>query len=226
MSKASIAAKDRFDFADLCELIEILRAPDGCPWDREQTHRSIRKSLIEETYEVVEGIDKNDGKIMCEELGDLLLQVVFHADIAKDLGEFDMGDICTGICKKLIYRHPHVFSDVVADTADKVLENWEELKKKEKGQKTEADVLAGVSKSLPSLMRAQKLSKKSGESVERSAVCDSIVAAANKLRDGGSPELMGELLFDVCRLGNAQKLDLEQLLYEKNDKFCAENQKN
>ena len=114
MSKKTLTAKEKYDFSDLCELIDILRAPDGCPWDREQTHQSIRKGLIEETYEVVEGIDSSDNKIMCEELGDLLMQVVFHAAIARDESAFDMSDICTGICKKLIYRHPHVFSDVNA----------------------------------------------------------------------------------------------------------------
>lgn len=102
MSKETLISKEKYDFSDLCELIDILRAPDGCPWDREQNHKSIRKGLIEETYEVVEGIDKSDDKIMCEELGDLLMQVVFHAAIARDENAFDLNDICTGICKKLI----------------------------------------------------------------------------------------------------------------------------
>lgn len=101
--------------------------------DREQNHKSIRKGLIEETYEVVEGIDKSDDKIMCEELGDLLMQVVFHAAIARDENAFDLNDICTGICKKLIYRHPHVFADVSVENSAQVLKNWDELKKAEKG---------------------------------------------------------------------------------------------
>lgn len=118
MSKETLLKKESYDFNDLLEVMEILRAPGGCPWDAEQTHSSIRKSLIEETYEVIEGIDKDDAEIMNEELGDLLLQIVFHASIAKDAGRFDINSICDGICKKLIYRHPHVFSDVVADTSD------------------------------------------------------------------------------------------------------------
>jgi len=174
MSKESLLKKENYNFDDLVEVVEILRAPGGCPWDAEQTHQSIRKSLIEETYEVVEGIDKNDDDIMTEELGDLLLQVVFHASIAKGDGRFDLDSICDGICKKLIYRHPHVFSDVVADTSDVVLKNWEELKKKEKGQKNKAEVLNAVSSALPSLMRAQKLIKKSEIDNDRSGIISAV----------------------------------------------------
>ena len=162
MSKAELLKKQSYKFDDLLEIIEILRAPDGCPWDKEQTHSSIRRELIEETYEVIEGIDNNDSEIMQEELGDLLLQIVFHASIGKSDEQYDIDSICDGVCKKLIYRHPHVFSDVIADTSDVVLKNWDELKKKEKGHKSEKDVLEAVSRALPSLMRSQKLIKKSG----------------------------------------------------------------
>lgn len=220
MSKQELLNKERFDFGDLCEVIDILRAPDGCPWDREQDHKSIRKGLIEETYEVVEGIDSGDDKIMLEELGDLLMQVVFHAAIAKDENAFDINDICTGICKKLIYRHPHVFADVSVDSSDEVLKNWDEIKKKEKGQKSKSDVLSSVSRALPSLMRAQKLSKKSGEQTELDAVCDSITLAAQKLKTEQDSRLIGGLLFDAARLGNLKNCDLEQVLYEENETFC------
>lgn len=221
MSKASLLQKENYKFDDLLEIMEILRSPDGCVWDREQDHKSIRKSLIEETYEVIEGIDASDDKIMCEELGDLLLQVVFHAAIAKGRGAFDIDDICDGICKKLIYRHPHVFSDVSADTSDVVLKNWEELKKKEKGQKSMADVLSSVSSALPSLMRAQKLIKKSEIETDEKASLLKISELANGF-DGKDTDL-AQILFEVCKVANLHKFDLEQALYEKNDSFCKEN---
>ena len=223
MSKKTLTAKEKYDFSDLCELIDILRAPDGCPWDREQTHQSIRKGLIEETHEVVEGIDSSDNKIMCEELGDLLMQVVFHAAIARDESAFDMSDICTGICKKLIYRHPHVFSDVNAKNSEEVLKNWEELKKAEKGQRSKSDVLNSVSRALPSLMRAQKLSKKSGEQTSAENICDSIADVAMRFKAGTVKDcgtLLGQLLFDAARLGNIENIDLEQALYDENEQFC------
>lgn len=227
MSKETLMKKSDYKFEDLVEIVELLRAPDGCPWDREQTHASIRKGLIEETYEVVEGIDKNDSDIMCEELGDLLLQVVFHASIANSDRRFDMDKICDGICKKLIYRHPHVFGDVCADTSDEVLKNWDELKQKEKGQKKLSDVLDGVSSALPSLMRAQKLIKKAEESVDAEQSCKKIAQIASQIQDGNDANgLFGELLFECAKLGNIKKIDLEQALYDKNDDFCAKKRKN
>lgn len=221
MIKASLLQKENYKFDDLLEIMEILRSPDGCPWDREQDHKSIRKSLIEETYEVIEGIDSSDDKIMCEEFGDLLLQVVFHANIAKDRGAFDIDSICDGICKKLIYRHPHVFSDVTANTSDVVLKNWEELKKKEKGQKSKADVLSSVSSALPSLMRAQKLIKKSEIEIDKAESLNRITELSQN-SDINETDI-ADILFEVCKLANVNKIDLEQVLYEKNDRFCKEN---
>ena len=229
MTKTELLNKSSYDFNDLLEITELLRAPDGCPWDREQDHKSIRKSLIEETYEVVEGIDKADDKIMCEELGDLLLQIVFHASIAKDEGAFDINNVCDGICKKLIYRHPHVFGNVDAATSDIVLKNWDELKKKEKGQKSKADVLSSVSSALPSLMRAQKLAKKAELEYTENDVIDSIAKLTENIKSAkvcDKETLLSELLFECGKLGNIYKIDLEQALYNKNDSFCAENIKN
>ena len=134
MYKAKIEAlkrKSEYSISDLVEIMEILRSPGGCPWDREQTHKSIRRNLIEETYEVVEAIDKDDKTLMCEELGDLMLQVVFHARMAEEDGDFTLDDVADGICKKLILRHPHIFSDVKADTTEQVLTNWDNIKKEE-----------------------------------------------------------------------------------------------
>ena len=115
--------KENYNFNDLVEIVKILRAPDGCPWDREQTHKSIRSNFIEETYEAVEAIDTDDLDLLKEELGDVLLQVALHAEIESEQGTFDINDVCDGICKKLIIRHPHVFGDVNADTTEKVLKN-------------------------------------------------------------------------------------------------------
>ena len=117
--------KDKYNFDDLCAVMKNLRGEGGCPWDREQTHESIRKNFIEETYEVAEAIDTKDKKLLCEELGDVLLQVVFHTEMETEVGGFDIGDVTTGIVKKLIYRHPHIFGDVSAETTDTVLENWD-----------------------------------------------------------------------------------------------------
>lgn len=216
MSKETLLAKENYNFDDLVEIVDILRAPGGCPWDMEQTHKSIRKGLIEETYEVIEGIDKDDTDIMKEELGDLILQVVFHASIDD---KFDIDDVCDGICKKLIYRHPHVFADTVAKTSDVVLKNWDELKKKEKGQKSKAEVMQSVSPALPSLMRAQKLVKKSEIDNDFDEVIANIKSAVADL-EGKNPTAISQILFECARVGNILNRDLEQDLFDKNDEFC------
>ncbi len=226
MSKQALLQKKTYDFNDLVEVVEILRAPGGCPWDIEQTHQSIRKGLIEETYEVIEGIDKNDPAIMKEELGDLLLQVVFHASIANSNGTFDMDGVCTDICTKLIYRHPHVFGDVTAETSDVVLKNWDELKKKEKGQKSKAEVMQSVSSALPSLMRAQKLIKKSECKNSIDDAVKNIQTLALSIKDGGDKDAVSQILFECARLGNIFDRDLEQDLYVINDEFCKNTCKN
>ena len=155
--------KDKYSVADLLRIMEILRAPDGCMWDRAQDHHSIRQNFIEETYEVCEAIDDEDTEHLKEELGDVLLQVVFHAQMEKEKGVFDMDDVADGICKKLIFRHPHIFGDVTVGSTDEILSNWDDLKRKEKKQETDTSTLESVSKSLPSLIRAQKLQKKAAK---------------------------------------------------------------
>ena len=141
--------KDKYSVADLLRIMEILRAPDGCMWDRAQDHHSIRQNFIEETYEVCEAIDDEDTEHLKEELGDVLLQVVFHAQMEKEKGVFDMDDVADGICKKLIFRHPHIFGDVTVGSTDEILSNWDDLKRKEKKQETDTSTLESVSKSLP-----------------------------------------------------------------------------
>ena len=152
--------KDCYKFDDLLRIMEILRAPDGCMWDREQDHHSIRRNFIEETYEVCEAIDDEDTEHMKEELGDVLLQVVFHTQMEKEKGTFDIDDVADGICKKLVFRHPHVFGTVDARDSGQALNTWDAQKREEKGQRTAADTLDSVARSLPALMRAEKIQDK------------------------------------------------------------------
>lgn len=135
---------DHYSMEDLLRIMELLRAPEGCPWDREQTHQSIRRNMLEEAYEVAEAIDNRDTANLKEELGDVLLQVVFHSRMAQEEGLFTFDDVVDGICKKLVFRHPHVFGTVEAGDADGALTAWEKQKREEKGQKTAADSLDGV----------------------------------------------------------------------------------
>lgn len=155
--------KEKYTYEDLLEIMRLLRSESGCPWDREQNHESLKKYLIEETYEVLEAIDLKDKDKLCEELGDVLLQVVFHAQVALEEKTFSMEDVITGVCKKLVLRHPHVFGEVKADTPDEVLVNWEAIKKKEKGLESQTSVLKDVPKNLPALMRSYKVQQKAAQ---------------------------------------------------------------
>ena len=144
--------KEMYTIGDLLEVMERLRAPDGCPWDREQTHRSIRQCFLEETYEAVEAIDTDDTELLKEELGDVLFQVVFHAQLEKEKGTFTFDDVTDGVVRKMILRHPHVFGDVSVSGTGDVLRNWDAIKKASKHQKSQAEVLDSVAKTLPALM--------------------------------------------------------------------------
>lgn len=159
-SKEELKNKERYDFHDFVDIMATLRAPGGCPWDAEQTHESIRDNFIEETYEVIEAIDNGDKKLLCEELGDVMMQVLFHARIEEEQGSFNIDDVIDGVSRKLVHRHPHVFGDVFADTPEKVLENWDKIKSKEKSRETVTSKLRSVPKQLPALMRAEKVGKK------------------------------------------------------------------
>lgn len=147
--------KERYGFEDLRALVAFLRSENGCPWDRAQTHASIRRNLLEEAYEACEGIDLDDAPVMKEEFGDVLLQAVFHVSIEEDAGRFTMEDVIDGVCKKLVFRHPHLFAGVKTEDWD-----WEEMKKQEKGVETQAQVLDSVARTLPALIRAEKLNSK------------------------------------------------------------------
>jgi len=156
--------KARYGWEDLLEITRLLRAPGGCPWDREQTHASIRRNFLEETYEVLDALDRDDPHDMCEELGDILMQVALHTQIEVEQGRFTMDDVVDGVAKKLVYRHPHVFGAVQADTTEEVLVNWESLKRTEKGQRSTADAIESVPHTLPALWRAEKISSKNRSS--------------------------------------------------------------
>ena len=222
--------KQRYTLDDLIEIVRILRAPGGCPWDGEQTHQSIRRNLLEEAYEAAEAIDQDDSEGMKEELGDVLLQVVFHASIEADAGRFDLNDVADGVCRKLIYRHPHVFSDVSVSSTGEVLSNWEELKKREKGQSTQADALDSVARTLPALWRAEKVQKKAAKVGfdwnDVSGAMDKLSEETDELRraiagDGDPFEELGDLLFAAVNAARFLNVDPEDALQAASDKFAA-----
>ncbi len=213
--KALLKAKENYTFDDLLDILKILRAPGGCPWDAEQTHQSIRADFIEEVYEAIEGIDANDDEIMKEELGDVLLQVVFHSRIADDDNRFDITDILNGICHKLIVRHPHVFGDVSVSSTEEVLDNWNTIKMQTKGQKSAKESVQSISKSLPSLMRAEKTASKLHKYDIPYATVEDIVKLSQQL-DG--EESIGKLLYAVTSYAKSVNADAEKCLYDQCDK--------
>lgn len=164
--KERLKLQDRYTIDDLRLIVTILRSSEGCPWDREQTHASIIPGMIEEAYEVVEAIEENSAEMLREELGDVLLQIVFHADIEREQGRFDFDDAVTDICRKMIVRHPHVFADVTAKTADVVLDNWDKIKAKTKHQQDLGEKLDSIAKPLPALVRTQKVMRKTAKERE------------------------------------------------------------
>jgi tetrapyrrole methylase family protein/MazG family protein len=155
--------KCKYDLKDLLDVMEKLRSQEGCPWDKEQSHESLKKYLIEESYEVLEAINKKDDVELTEELGDVLFQIVFHSQIGKEEGFFNINDVINGVCDKMIKRHPHVFGDIEVNNSEEVLTNWDALKKKEQGLKTHTDELRHVAQALPALMRASKVQKKAAK---------------------------------------------------------------
>lgn len=215
--------KEKYDFHDLANIVHLLRSPDGCPWDQVQTHQSIRRNFLEETYEACEAIDTDDAALLCEELGDVLLQILFHADIEQDRGRFTLDDVTDGICKKLIYRHPHVFGNTGVCGTEEVLTNWDALKRIEKGQQTQAEVLSGVSRALPSLWRAEKVQKKAEQAgipaPGREAVLTQIQAASELLQSQAASDAIGALLFATVALCRQTGVDPEEALTATCDNF-------
>lgn len=219
-------------FERLVDIMAHLRAPEGCPWDREQTHETLKPYLIEEAYEVLDAIDDGDNGALAEELGDVLLQVVFHAQVANESGHFDAETVARSICDKLVRRHPHVFGDSEAEDADQVLSNWEKIKSDERRQKTNAhpSVLDGVPRHLPALLRAERIQKK----VARVGFdWDNLDEVAKKTReeveelievlDSDDRERMidelGDVLFSIVNLARFVGLPPEEALTQTNRKF-------
>ena len=222
--------KEKYDISDLLEIMRILRSENGCPWDREQDHKSIRKDFLEETYEVVEAIDTEDSELLQEELGDVLLQVVFHSRIEEEKGGFDFRDVADGICQKLIVRHPHVFGDVTAETSGEVLKNWNNIKQQTKGQETYSETLESVCTALPALMRAQKVgqrAKRAGmDFKDVSQVLECLESEIAELKEamaendsGHIGEEMGDVLFSCVNLARHLDCDAEESLTRSTDKF-------
>ncbi len=230
MTKQELVAKSQYDFNDLVEIIKILRAPGGCPWDMEQTHQSIRRDLLEETYELIEGIDKDSAEIMREELGDVMLQVVFHADISREKGDFEINDVCSDVCKKLIVRHPHVFGDVQVENTENVLANWDAIKRETKQQKSDTEALRSVSPAMPALMRADKLGKKArkvgfdfDDAFEAMFKISEEIEEVNQALQSGDMENIeeefGDLLLAVVNSARLAGVDAENALFKANEKF-------
>lgn len=221
---------EKYGFNDLVEIMAVLRSENGCPWDREQTHDSIKNCLIEETYEVVEEINKGGIDGLCEELGDLMLQIVFHAQIEQEKGTFDINDVISGICRKLINRHPHVFGGESANTADEAVDLWYRNKKKEKGLKSYSEQLESVPHALPALMRSLKVQEKAaqagfdwqdvdGPMHKVQEEFEELKKAYNEGNTGKITEETGDLLFAVVNVSRFLGVQPEFALTETIEKF-------
>ena len=220
--------KPQYGYEDLLEIIRLLRSEDGCPWDKAQTHQSIRRGLLEEAYEAAEAIDNDDPVLLKEELGDVLMQVVFHADIESDAGRFTIDDVCDGVVKKLLFRHPHVFGSGCEDSPESVLVSWDKLKRQEKGQKTVADSMDSVARSLPGLWRAEKLQSKAAsagfEWPDVQGALDKLEEEVAELRraveNGGDvPDELGDVLFAAVKVGRFCGCDPEDAVNGTCEKF-------
>lgn len=218
------------DFNDLLKIMEKLRGPEGCPWDREQTPESLKKYLIEESYEVLEAINDKDDNKLIEELGDVLLQIVFHAEIGKEEGFFNINDIITSICNKMILRHPHIFGDVDASTSEEVLKNWDDIKRKEKGIESYTEDMKSIAKSLPALIRAEKVQKKAArvgfdwDKIEDTL--DKVIEEFNEVKEvynkGNQSRILeeiGDLIFASVNVARFLNVDPELALDKTIEKF-------
>ena len=222
--------RENYYISDLLDIVNILRSPGGCPWDAEQNHKSVRNDLLEEAYEVCDAIDTDDKSALEEELGDLLLQVVFHSDIAKQNDGFDFNNVCDGVCKKLILRHPHVFGTVEVEDSAEVLKNWDAMKRTEKSQATYYDTLESVPKAFPALLRSAKVQKRAAkagfdwdEKLDVFKKLDEEVAELKEADKEGTKEQIfeefGDLLFAAVNLSRFLNVNAEEALAFATDKF-------
>ena len=224
--------KDTYTIEDLVKIVALLRAPDGCPWDRAQTHESIKKNFIEETYEVIEAIHKKDASMLKEELGDVLLQVLLHAQMEAEAGRFTFADVADAIAAKLVFRHPHVFGSRTAADEAQALESWNDAKAVEKQYHSAADRLNAVPKELPALMRAQKVQSRASKCgfdwppgalsevlSKVSEECAGLQAAAGANDAAAVQEELGDLLFSVVNAARFAGQDAEEALGAATEKF-------
>ena len=218
----------KYTFEEFVEIIRLLRAPGGCPWDREQTHKSIRNDFLEEAYEAADAIDTSDDAALCEELGDVLLHVAFYAKIASEKQQFDMKDVCDRLCDKLIYRHPHVFGTTKAETAGEVCKNWEQLKMSEKGGNK--SILSGVPASMPSLIKAYRMQEKAAnvgfDWDRREQVWEKVHEEIDELKaelDKGDKVNMekefGDFIFSLVNIARFYDINPDNALEQTNKKF-------
>lgn len=224
--------KSHYNVEDFRKIIEILRSPGGCPWDIEQNHESIRRNLLEEAYEVCEAIDEKDPEHLKEELGDLLMQVIFHSRIEEEQGRFNLNDVADAAVKKLIFRHPHVFGDVSVSDSSEVLQNWDELKRKEKSQSTVTKTMTDVAKSLPSLWRAEKVQKKAAKvgfdwpdiTGANEKLSEELAELQEAISEGDKAHIaeeLGDLLFTAVNVARFAEIDPEQALHQSCNKFIS-----
>jgi MazG family protein len=217
--------EDSEKFDTLVSIIARLRAPDGCPWDREQTHASLQVNLLSECYEVLEALDSGDADKLCEELGDLLLQIVLHAQIARDEGDFEIGDVVKSISEKLVRRHPHIFGSVKVKDSTEVMHNWEDLKRNEREEGV--SMLAGVPKEMPALAYAYEISRRAVrvgfEWQDMEGVIDKLAEEVREINDAESHDQkareFGDLLFTLVNVARWQGIDSEVALRDANRKF-------
>ena len=227
-------ARTRHGFDDVMQIVRRLRAPNGCPWDREQTHESLKNALLEESYELIDAIDEDDDRHICEEMGDVLLQFALHAVIAEEQSAFTHRDACTELVEKLIYRHPHVFGNIRVSGSDEVLKNWDALKMSQRKQTTQTEVLKSVPKSFPALLRSRKVQKKAAdvgfdwENAEQAfyKISEETEELRSAMEQGSNiEEEMGDLLFAVVNVARLLKLEPEFLLMQATDKFIQRFEK-
>ena len=220
--------RTRHGFDDVMRIVRRLRAPNGCPWDREQTHVSLKNALLEESYELLDAIDEDDDQHICEEMGDVLLQFALHAAIAEEQSAFSARDACTDLVEKLIYRHPHVFGSIRVSGSDEVLKNWDALKMAQRKQTTQSEVLKSVPKSFPALLRSRKVQKKAADvGFDWNSARDAFYKIAEETeelrqameQESNIEEEMGDLLFAVVNVARLLKLEPEFLLMQATDKF-------
>lgn len=227
----SYPQKERYSVDDLVEILALLRSPEGCPWDREQTHESIRSNMLEEACEAIEAINQHDAEHLKEELGDVLFQVVFHAQMAAEAGTFTLEDVADGICKKMLARHPHVFGNVAAADAGEALAAWDAVKRQTSTNQAQADLLQNVPRSLPALMRAEKVQRRAARGgYDRADLSEALAdfkatvkTLENAVQTGNTDVAsLGRMLFATVALARRMGWDAEQALTDETDAFITQ----